>query len=157
MLKCRWEQKKMTIEGLTDTSRVEGSRQSLLEFNISELLSLQLFMKAVRKWQVQWINVIHLSKNKMFNFYRCLSTMFKLSRETFSVLTLGPNIYSTLKQLASQMYMYTKALRTLKTTLFPAVPTSKEFDTTKKSWEPTHADVCVGEDSQIFVRAPNQL
>lgn len=43
----------MTIEGLTDTSRVEGSRQSLLEFNISELLSLQLFMKAVRKWQVQ--------------------------------------------------------------------------------------------------------
>lgn len=27
----------MTIEGLTDTSRVEGSRQSLLEFNISEL------------------------------------------------------------------------------------------------------------------------
>lgn len=82
--------------------------------------------------------------------------MFKLSRETFSVLTLGPNIYSTLKQLASQMYMYKKALRTLKTTLFPAVPTSKEFDTTKKSWEPTHA-VCVGEDSQIFVRAPNQL
>ena len=99
----------MTIEGLTDTSRVEGSRQSLLEFNISELLSLQLFMKAVRKWQVQWINVIHLSKNKMFNFYRCLSTMFKLSRETFSVLTLGPNIYSTLKQLASQMYMYKKS------------------------------------------------
>ena len=42
--------------------------------------------------------------------------MFKLSRETFSVLTLGPNIYSTLKQLASQMYMYKKALRTLKTT-----------------------------------------
>ena len=30
------------------------------------------------------------------------------------------------------MYMYKKALRTLKTTLFPAVPTSKEFDTTKK-------------------------
>lgn len=52
----------------------------------------------------------------MFNFYRYLSTRFKLSRETFSVLTLGPNIYSTLKQLASQMYMYKKALRTLKTT-----------------------------------------
>lgn len=61
--------------------------------------------------------------------------MFKLSREMFSVLTLGPNIYSTLKQLASQMYMYKKALRTLKTTLFPAVPTSKEFNTTKKSWD----------------------
>lgn len=60
--------------------------------------------------------MIHLSKNKMFNFYRYLSTRFKLSRETFSVLTLGPNIYSTLKQLASQMYMYKKALRTLKTT-----------------------------------------